>query len=178
MKILDISMKEGHWLRLRRDFFAMKKQKYVRMVVRQCQHCQLAKSLENIRSGIEEMKSILVCDLSYNVALDTTRPLPETKNGNKYALVAIDHYSKWCKIRPVKHHDVVITTRFLEKEIIYIFGVPKFIFIDNGGEWMAQFDLMCKKYGITHQSTMASMQWDGGKNDQHLEKWIVCGVIY
>jgi hypothetical protein len=25
---------------------------------------------------------------------------------------------------------------------------------------------------------MASMQWDGGKNDQHLEKWIVCGVIY
>jgi hypothetical protein len=44
---------------------------------------------------------------------------------------------------------------------------------------MAEFDLMCKKYGITHQvTTMASMQWNGGMNDQDLEKWIICGVIY
>jgi hypothetical protein len=33
------------------------------------------------QSGIEEMKSILVCDLSYRVALDTAGPLPKTKNG-------------------------------------------------------------------------------------------------
>jgi hypothetical protein len=26
--------------------------------------------------------------------LDIAGPLPETKNGNRYALVAIDHYSK------------------------------------------------------------------------------------
>jgi hypothetical protein len=40
------------------------------------------------------MKNILVCDLFYKVALDIARRLPESKNGNKYALVAIDHYSK------------------------------------------------------------------------------------
>jgi hypothetical protein len=29
--------------------------------------------------------------------------------------------------------------------------------MDNGGEWMAKFDLMCKKYGITHQ--FITPQW-------------------
>jgi len=84
------------------------------------------------------------------VALDTTRPLLEAKNGNMCVLVAIDNYSKWCEARPIRDHDAAIAARFLEKEIICRFGVPKFILIDNGGEWMVEFDLMCKKYGITH----------------------------
>ncbi len=125
--------------------------------MKQCQGYQLAKSSRNIRSSIEEMKSIHVYDLFYKVALDIAGPLPETKNGNNYALVAIDHYSKWCETRPVKDHDVAIIARLLEKEIICRFGVPKFIFTDNGGEWMVEFNLMCKKYGIIHQFT--APQW-------------------
>jgi transposase-like protein len=96
------------------------------------------------------MENIPICDLFYRVALDTTRPLLETKSGNRYVLVAIDHYSKWCEARPVKDHDVATAVRFLEKEIICRFGVPGFILTDNGGEWMAEFHLMCKKYGIIH----------------------------
>jgi len=88
------------------------------------------------------MKSIHVCDLFYNVALDIAGPLPETKNGNNYALVAIYHYSKWCETRSVKDHDVAIVVRFLEKEIICRFGAPKFILTDNGGEWMDKTELV------------------------------------
>jgi hypothetical protein len=127
------------------------------MVVKQCQCCQLAKSLGSIKSGVDEMKSILVCDLFYMVALDIAGPLPETKNGNMYVLVVIDHNSKWCETRLVKDHDVATTVRFLEEEIICRFGVPIFIFTNNGGEWMVEFDLMCKKYGITHQ--FIAPQW-------------------
>ncbi len=92
------------------------------------------------------MKSIPIYDLFYRVALDITGP----KNGNRYALVAINHYSKWCETRTIKDHDVATIARFLEEKIICRFGVPRFIFIDNGGEWMAKFNLMCKKHGITH----------------------------
>jgi len=74
------------------------------------------------------------------VALDIIGPLLETKDGNMYVLVAIDHYSKWCEARFVKDYDVSITTKFLKEKIIYRFGVPRFIFIDNGGEWMVEFD--------------------------------------
>ncbi len=62
--------------------------------MKQCQRYQLAKSLGNIKSDIEEIKTIPICDLFYTVALDNVGPLPETKNGNKYAVVAIVHYSK------------------------------------------------------------------------------------
>ncbi len=114
------------------------------------------------------MKSIPIYDLFYMVASDIVGLLPEIKDGNMYVLVTIDHYSKWCEARLVKDHDVTIATRFLEEEIICRFGVPRFILIDNGSEWMAEFDLMCKKYGITqlvHNSIMASMQRNGRKDD-------------
>ncbi len=155
-KVRDIHEEIGHFsegktlVEVNKRFFWHDRNEIVRMVVKQCQHCQLAKNLGSIRLSVEEMKSILVYDLFYKVALDTTGPLLEIKDGNMYVLVTIDHYSKWCEARPIKDHDVAIAARFLEKEIICKFGVPIFIFIDNGGEWMVEFDLMCKKYGIIH----------------------------
>jgi hypothetical protein len=142
-------LNEGRTLvEVKKRFFWHDKTESVRMVVRQCQCYQLAKSSENIKYDIEEMKSIHVYDLFYKVALDTIGPLPKTKNGNKYVLVAIDHYSKWCEARPIKDHDAPIAAKFLEEEIICRFGVPKLIFTNNGSEWMAEFDLMCKKMGL------------------------------
>jgi hypothetical protein len=50
-----------------------------------------------MKFGIEEMKNILIYDFFYCVVFDIVGPLLETTNGNKYVLVAIDHYSKWCE---------------------------------------------------------------------------------
>jgi hypothetical protein len=129
----------------------------VKAVVRSCQQCQLVKSKGNIRSGDEQMKSIPICDLFYKVALDTTGPLPETELSNKYILVAIDHYSKWCEARAVSDHGAKTTARFLEEDLICRYGVPKFVLTDNGSEWAAEFEVMCKDYGIQHQRT--APQW-------------------
>jgi hypothetical protein len=85
-----------------------------------------------MRSNIEEMKSIPICNLFYHVALDTTKPLLETTNGNNYVLVAIDHYSKWCETQPVKKHDAYTDAKFLEDEVICRYGVIKYILTDNG----------------------------------------------
>ncbi len=76
------------------------------------------KNVGSIRSGDEQLKSILVCDLFYRVALDTARPLPETKSGNIYILVAIDHYLKWCEAKAVADHGAKTTARFLEDDLI------------------------------------------------------------
>jgi transposase-like protein len=82
--------------------------------------------------------------------MDTAGPLPEIKSGNKYIPVAIDHYSKWCEAKAVANHGAKTAARFLEDDIVYRYGVPKFVLIDNGGEWAAKFDVMCKDYAIQH----------------------------
>ncbi len=115
------------------------------------------RSKGSIRSGDEQLKSIPICDLFHRVALDITRPLLETKTGNKYILVTIDHYSKWCEAKAVANHSAKTASRFLKDDIICRYGVPKFILIDNGGEWAIEFEIMCKNYGIQHQRT--TPQW-------------------
>ncbi len=122
----------------------------VKSVVRSCRQCQLVKSEGSVRSGDERLKSILVCDLFYRVAMDTAGPLPETKAGNKYILVAIDHYSKWCEAKAMANHGARTVARFLEDDLICRYGVPGFILTNNGGEWGAKFEVMCMDHAIQH----------------------------
>jgi len=129
----------------------------VKTVVKTCQRCQMVRRLGSVRSENEEMRSIPVCDLFHRVAMDTARPLPITKSGNRYLLVAIDHYSKWCEAKAVGDHGAKTTASFLEDDIICKYRVPGFILTDNGGEWAAEFNIMCKDYGIQHQHT--APQW-------------------
>ncbi len=140
-----------------RKYFWHSQTEDVKSVVRRCQQCQLVRSEGSIRSEDEQLKSIPICDLFHRVALDTACPLPETKSGNKYILVAINHYSKWCEAKAVTDHGAKTAARFLEDDLICRYGVPKFILIDNGGEWAAEFEVMCKNYGIQHQRT--APQW-------------------
>jgi hypothetical protein len=142
---------------VRRRYFWHNRTEEVKAVVRGCQQCQLVRSSGSIRSEDEQLKNILVCDLFHRVALHTSWPLPETKSGNKYILVAIDHYSKWCEAKAVVDHGAKTAARFLEDEIICRYGVPKFVLTDNGGEWAAEFDVMCRDYAIQHQRT--EPQW-------------------
>jgi len=129
----------------------------VKAIVKMCQQCQLVKNEGSIRSGDERLKSIPICDLFFRVTLDTAGPLPKTKVGNNYILVAIDHYSKWCEAKAVADHGAKTVARFLEDDLICRYGVPSFVFTDNGREWGAKFEVMCKDYAIQHQRT--APQW-------------------
>jgi hypothetical protein len=109
------------------------------------------KSVGSVHFGDEELKTIPICDLFHRIAMDTTGPLLETKSSNRYILVAIDHYSKWCEAKVVVDHGAKTAARFLEDDIVCRYGVPKFVLTDNGREWAAEFDVMCKDYAIQHQ---------------------------
>jgi len=158
-----------------RRYFWHDRTKSVRAVVKGCPQCQLIRGTGSIRSGDEELKSIPVYDLFYRVALDTAGPLPETKSGNRYVLVAIDHYSKWCEAKAVADHGAKTAARFLEDEVICRYGVPRFVLTDNGGEWVAEFDTMCSDYNIHHQRTAPHWPQCNGMAE-HLSQTIKHGV--
>jgi hypothetical protein len=83
----------------------------------------------SIKSNAEDLKNIPICDLFYRIALDTRGPLPKTNKGNKYILVAIDHYSKWCEAKVVSDQTTMTVVKFLEKYIICRYEVPKFFLL-------------------------------------------------
>lgn len=89
--------------------------------------------------------------------MDITRPLLETKGGNKYIIVSINHYFKWNEAKVVPNHRVKTTTKFFEDGLICRYVVPKFIIINNVGEWSVKFDIMCKSYNISHQ--FMALKW-------------------
>jgi hypothetical protein len=57
----------------------------------------------------------------------------------------------------VTDHGAKTAAKFLEDDVICRYGVPIFVLTNNGGEWAAEFDTMCKDYRIHHQHNVP--QW-------------------
>jgi hypothetical protein len=57
-------------------------------------------------------------------------------NGNKYVLVVVDHYSKWCEVCPIMEHDgATLWLDFLKKKLYVILECPNMfslIMVVNG----------------------------------------------
>ena len=64
--------------------------------------------------------------------IDIVGPFPKGKGQTKYAVVAIDYFTKWAEAEAL----VTITTlqiqNFVWKNIICRFGLPKVLITDNG----------------------------------------------
>jgi hypothetical protein len=135
---MDIHNEIGHFgeqgilVKVKSQHFWHNKTELVKEVVHTCKNCQLVKRIGNVELEPIELESIPIWDQFFRVALNTYGPLLETKHGNWYVLVAIDHYSKWCEVKAVMDHDVKTTAKNLENEVICRFGVPKYILINNG----------------------------------------------
>jgi hypothetical protein len=57
---------------------------------------------------------------------------PKSSKGHKYILVGIDYFTKWIEAIPLKEvtQDEVIS--FIQKHIIYRFGIPETVTTDQG----------------------------------------------
>jgi len=80
MLIEKIHEEIGHFgemrtlVEVKKRFFWHDKIEFIKKFIKTCEKCQLAKQSGNMRSSIEEMKSIPICNLFYCVAMDTFGP--------------------------------------------------------------------------------------------------------
>ncbi|XP_050908378.1 uncharacterized protein LOC127122002 [Lathyrus oleraceus] len=56
---------------------------------------------------------------------------PKASNGHRFILVAIDYFTKWVEAASYANVTRQVVTRFIKKEIIYCYGIPSKIIIDN-----------------------------------------------
>lgn len=57
---------------------------------------------------------------------------PTSSKSQKYILVGINYFTKWIKAIPLVKVDQEAIIKFIERNIIYKFGVPKTILTDQG----------------------------------------------
>ncbi|KAL1920943.1 uncharacterized protein VTP21DRAFT_11578 [Calcarisporiella thermophila] len=138
---------EGHfginntWNRVRIRYDAPNLFNLVRDVVTRCDTCQRRR-----RRGPRqaELHPMLIPPQPMEImGIDAAGPLPQTKKGNRYILVAVDMLSGWPIARAVSNITTETTIDFLIADVVSIYGCPKRLVSDQGsnftGELVQQF---------------------------------------
>ena len=140
MKLLDIIQKQ---------FWHPALEKIITDICKSCPHCQIYKvSNQNVSAPIKKIETSYPFQL---VSIDLMA-LETTKKKNVAVVVAIDHFSKWISVTPIKDKRAVTVTKVLTERILAtIPKLPERILSDNGPEFRSEeFNDALKKYDIQH----------------------------
>ncbi|KAI5344469.1 hypothetical protein L3X38_012346 [Prunus dulcis] len=81
--------------------------------------------------------------------LDLIGPMPEGKGQVKYAVVAVDYFTKWAEAEALATITAARIETFVWQSIVCRFGIPNSIFIDNGRQFdNAKFKQFCSNLKI------------------------------
>jgi hypothetical protein len=81
--------------------------------------------------------------------IDLIGSLPIAKGGAKYAIVAVDYFTKWAEAEPMATITTKKVINFVVRNIICRFGLPRTIITDNGTQFESkEFKEFCQRYGI------------------------------
>ena len=98
----------------------------IREYVRSCDICQRRGKYRRT----EPLHPIPVGEPFYRIGIDYVGPLPRTKEGNKYIIVAMDYLTKWPEARPTKEATAATTIDFVYDDIVCRHGCPGIIQTD------------------------------------------------
>jgi hypothetical protein len=61
--------------------------------------------------------------------------LPTAQGNFKFAIVAVEYFTKWIEARPVATITSATIKTFFSQQIICRFGIPKELTVDNGKQF-------------------------------------------
>ncbi|KAG2190788.1 hypothetical protein INT47_000170 [Mucor saturninus] len=128
-----------------------------------CPQCQLASNAErNIHHAPMEPLDIPPAFSRWH--LDFIGELPNTVNGNRWILVAVDYATNWPIARAVPAATGEAIANFLYEEIVMRFGCPNEILTDRGANFMSHIlSFYIKKIKLHHKLTSAFHPRTNGK---------------
>ena len=90
-------------------------------------------------------------DIFERWGVDIVGPLPITREGNRYIMIAMDYFSRWPEARPLKAANVNTVATFLYEEIICRFGASRILQSDRGTHFVNELiQRLTKRFKVKH----------------------------
>jgi hypothetical protein len=90
------------------------------------------------------------------LGMDIVGPLPLTKNGNQYIVVATEYLTKWPEARALPDAKATSVVSFFYEDIICRHGCPRELLTDQGTHFVnALLDALCNRLGVKHRLSTA-----------------------
>ena len=105
----------------------------VRNVLGMCERCVCFHRGNPPRQGPLQISN--VGEPFEKISLDITGPHPVSKNGNRYILSVVDHFTKFAKGYAIRSHEAPTIAKVLCNQYFSTFGLPKSILTDNGKDF-------------------------------------------
>ena len=95
--------------------------------------------------------------------MDIVGPFPKAAGNKRYLLVSTDYFTKWVEAKPLANIRDMDTKKFVKKNIVTRFGVPRTLILDNELQFDSKsFRRYCCDLGIMNiYSTPAYPQGNG-----------------
>lgn len=146
---------------IRETYWFPSMRKRVRVYIENCITCLMSNTSSHMREG--EMQICGKTNLPFEIIhVDHFGPLPDTDDGHKYILVAIDAFTRYTWLFPVRSTTTKETCDKL-KLLFNIFGTPKEIVSDRGSAFTAKdFAHFVESYNIKHRQVAVAAPWANG----------------
>ena len=139
------------WHRMKKRYWWHNMRGDIKHFVRSCTACAFRRG--NGLQKLAPLVSIPTPDKPWQLIAADLITFPDSTQENRYALVVIDHCSKYCIAVPIpdkRSH----TVAFVFEDIIMTLGNPVALLTDNGTEFTgAPFQKLLKSYKIEHRTT-------------------------
>jgi hypothetical protein len=122
--------------KMTRDFFWPTLARDVRAHVAACTAC--ARKAAPRPDGTSATARVIPSQPWEMVGFDFIGPLPETARGNKYAIVALDLFTKYTEVKAVAKQDAVTTAKFMFNRIMCRHGCPTTLISDQGSAFTSE----------------------------------------
>ena len=108
--------------------------------------------------------------------LDIIGPFPKAAGNKRYMLVSTDYFTKWVEAEPLANIRDADAKKFIWRNIVIRFGVPRTLISDNGLQFDSKaFRRYCCELGITNRYSTPAYP-EGNGQAEAINKVIVNGL--
>ncbi|CAH8866152.1 unnamed protein product [Trichobilharzia szidati] len=120
-----------------------------------CRNCDICAQIKHPKpTPRAPLVPMLTEGPNHRVGVDIIGPLPTSRRGNRYILVMVDYFTKWCEAVPLQQQDAPTIGRAFVDNWVSRFGAPLYLHSDQGAAFESLLIAhICNAFGIRKTHT-------------------------